>query len=75
MAGFGEQGGTVIDREGSVLELKRVFEPHGESLADWEVLRRLPAGRGLSAPDDLESIQEEIRKFVPQPATMIPFDP
>ncbi|MCU0571425.1 MAG: FAD-dependent oxidoreductase [Syntrophobacteraceae bacterium] len=75
MAGFGEQQGTVINQEGTILDLRRVFEPQGESLGDWEIPRRLLAAQGLHAPDGLESIQKEMRNLVPQLAGMARLDP
>ncbi len=66
LACFGEQEGTVMSQEGTVLRLGRVLEPQGDSVADWEILLRILAAQGLQTPRDLESIQREIAKLVPQ---------
>jgi predicted molibdopterin-dependent oxidoreductase YjgC len=65
LACFGEQTGTIMNQEGTVLHLGRVFEPQGESLADWEILLRILAAQGLQAPDGLGAIQKEMRRLVP----------
>jgi formate dehydrogenase major subunit len=66
LACFGEQSGTVMNQEGSVLHLGRVLEPQGDSLADWEILLRILAAQGLQAPTGLEALQKEMKKIVPQ---------
>lgn len=63
LTAFGEQAGTILSQEGAELHLAQAFKPQGDSLADWEILRRILAAQGLQAPDGLEAIQEEIKRL------------
>lgn len=64
LAGFGEQAGSVINQEGTALQLRRVLDPQGESLADWELLARILEAQGIQGTMGLEAIQKEIDELV-----------
>ncbi len=66
LACFGEQSGTVMNQEGTVLHLGQLLEPQGDSLADWEILCRILAAQGLQTPADLDAIQKELTKLAPR---------
>jgi len=69
LACFGEQPGTVMNQEGTVLHLGRVLDPQGDSLPDWEILLRILAAQGLHTPAGLEAVQKEMNKLLPQLAS------
>ena len=65
-AAFGEQEGSVINLEGRLLRLARVFDPAGTSLADWEIIAKIMAAQRLPSPESLSAVQKEISTLVPQ---------
>jgi formate dehydrogenase major subunit len=65
-AGFGEQVGTVLNMEGRLLGLRRVFAPQGLACEDWKVIAQIMAAQGLTFPKDLDAIRQEISALVPE---------
>ena len=61
---FGEQEGSVINLEGRLLKLARVFDPAGTSLADWEIIAKIMAAQRLPSPENLSAVQKEISTLV-----------
>lgn len=65
LAAFGEHLGTVINLEGRLLKLAKVFSPEGESMADWEVIQEIMATQGVTFPRNMAAIHDEIKALVP----------
>ena len=65
-ASFAEKEGTFTNLEGRVNRLRKVIEPVGESLPDWEIVRRLAERMGYTLPfSSPQQIMAEIERLVP----------
>ncbi len=65
-ASFAEKEGVFTNFEGRVQRLRRAIEPVGESLPDWEIIRRIASRLGSPMPYDSPSqVREEIGEIVP----------
>jgi len=65
VAAYGEQVGSVINLEGRLLDLSKVFPSEGKSMADWEIIKQIMATQGISFPRDMAAIHDEIKTLVP----------
>jgi len=65
-ASFAEKEGTFTNFEGSVQRVRKVIEPLGDSLPDWEIILRLSNIMGCPMPySSLQQIMDEIQELVP----------
>jgi formate dehydrogenase alpha subunit len=65
-ASFAEKAGTFTNFEGRVNRVVKAIEPIGESLADWEIIRRLADKMGKPLPfSSLQDVMSEIEELVP----------
>jgi formate dehydrogenase alpha subunit len=65
-ASFAEKEGTFTNFEGRVNRVAKAIEPVGESLADWEIIRRLADKIGKPLPfSSLQDVITEIEELVP----------
>ncbi len=63
---FAEKEGTVTNFEGRVNRIRKAIEPIGESLPDWEIIRRLADKMGTPLPfASLQQVMDEIEELVP----------
>lgn len=65
-ASFAEKEGTFTNFEGRVQRVRKVIEPIGDSLPDWEIIIRLSNIMGCPMPySSLQQIMDEIQELVP----------
>ena len=65
-ASFAEKEGTFTNFEGRVQRVRKVIEPLGDSLPDWEIILRLSNIMGCPMPySSLQQIMDEIQELVP----------
>jgi len=65
-ASFAEKEGTFTNFEGRVQRVRRVIEPLGDSLPDWEIILRLANSMGYPMPySSLQQVMDEIQELVP----------
>ncbi len=65
-ASFIEKDGTFTNTERRVQRLRKVLEPVGDSLADWEILSRIMHAFDASIQyDSPKAVMDEIRGLVP----------
>jgi predicted molibdopterin-dependent oxidoreductase YjgC len=65
-ASFAEKEGTFTNFEGSVQRVRKVIEPLGDSLPDWEIILRLSNIMGCPMPySSLQQVMDEIQELVP----------
>jgi len=65
-ASFAEREGTFTNFEGRVNRVGKAIEPIGESLPDWEIIRRLADRMGEPLPfSALQDVVSEIEQLVP----------
>jgi predicted molibdopterin-dependent oxidoreductase YjgC len=67
-ASFAEKEGTFTNFEGRVQRVRKVIEPLGESLPDWQIILKLANAMGhpmsyLSPPQIMDEIQELIPMY------------
>ena len=63
---FVEKDGTFTNQEGRVQRLRRLFEPHGDAKADWEIMSAI--GESIDPSFNYRSASEifdEIKKSLP----------
>jgi formate dehydrogenase alpha subunit len=64
-ASFAEKEGTFANFEGRVNKVCKAIEPIGESLPDWEIIRRLADKMGEPLPfSSLQDVMSEIKELV-----------
>ena len=65
-ASFAEKDGTFTNFEGRVQRVRKAIKPIGDSLPDWEIIRRLAEkmGHPIKYPS-LQEFKDEIEEFVP----------
>ena len=65
-ASFAEKEGTFTNFEGRVQRVRKVIEPLGDSLPDWEIILRLANSMGYPMPySSLQQVMDEIQELVP----------
>ena len=65
-ASFAEREGTFTNFEGRVQRIRKVIEPAGDSLPDWEIILRLADSLGCGMPySSLQHVMAEIGEMVP----------
>ena len=65
-ASFAEKEGTFTNFEGRVQQVRKVIEPLGGSLPDWEIVLRLAKSMGSPMPySSLQQVMDEIQELVP----------
>ena len=65
-ASFAEKEGTFTNFEGRVQQVRKVIEPLGESLPDWEIILQLSNTMGCPMPySSLQQVIDEIQELVP----------
>jgi formate dehydrogenase alpha subunit len=65
-ASFAEKEGTFTNFEGRVQRVRKVIEPPGQSLPDWEIILRLSNVMGSPMPySSLQEVMDEIQELVP----------
>ena len=65
-AGFAEKEGTFTNFEGRVQRFNKAIEPPGESLPEWEIIKRLSDIMGHPmAYATIQQITDEIKEVVP----------
>ncbi len=65
-ASFAEKEGTFTNFEGKVQRVRKVIEPLGDSLPDWEIILRLANSMGHPMPySSLQQVMDEIQELVP----------
>jgi predicted molibdopterin-dependent oxidoreductase YjgC len=70
-ASFAEKEGTFTSFEGRVNQLRKAIEPIGESLPDWEIVRRLAERMGYPLPfSSPQQIMDEVEELVPHQAEL-----
>jgi len=64
-ASFAEKEGTFTNFEGKVQRVRKVIEPLGDSLPDWEIILRLANSMGHPMPySSLQQVMDEIQELV-----------
>lgn len=70
-ASFAEKEGTFTNFEGRVNRIRKAIEPIGESLPDWEIVRRLAERMGYPLPfSSPQQIMDEVEELVPHQAEL-----
>jgi len=70
-ASFAEKEGTFTNLEGRVNRLRKAIEPIGESLPDWEIVRRLAERMGYPLPfSSPQQIMDEVGELMPHQAEL-----
>ena len=65
-ASFAEKEGTFTNFEGRVQRVRKVIEPFGDSVPDWEIILRLANSMGYPMPySSLQQVMDEIQELVP----------
>jgi formate dehydrogenase alpha subunit len=70
---WAEKDGTYTNAEGITQKLKKVIDPTGQSLPDWQILKNLAETMGNDLDiNDRKDIVEEINSLLDEPRDLVP---